>query len=74
MKARWKAAVIVAVLGMLASSAGASRSSSPGREVPSGGRNLQGCLLGVQACALGRETGDGLLEVAGGVLAYLSCR
>ncbi|MFN8178358.1 MAG: hypothetical protein U0167_10525 [bacterium] len=74
MKARWKAAVVVTALGILSSSGGASGISSPGREVPSGGRNLQGCLLGIQACSLGRNTGDGLLEIAGGVLAYFSCR
>jgi hypothetical protein len=65
---------LLAVVLVTWCSVGAIGNSAPEYGVAQGGRSLAWCLRGIRWWAVGHTSDNDLLEVAGGVLAYLGCR
>lgn len=64
------AAVAVGLIGGAEDSA----ATRPAPAVAEGGRNLKWCLLGIRIWAQGVAADQDLLELGGGLIAYVNCR
>jgi len=69
-----RARILIVLCGLLMGSASAAREMPAAAEVPVAGQNLKWCIRGIRCSALGRATDNDLLEAAGGIVAYLTCR
>lgn len=71
MRARMSAVAVVVGLGFLV---GGGLPERPASDRVEGGRNLAWCIRGIRWLSQGAASDNEILELGGGIIAYLNCR